>query len=648
MSKIKIFVSSRIDINSICPKNDIYVPIECGAFFDKNKKKENICIGDNTGDNISHLRQEFSEYTVMYWMWKNYKSDYYGLCHYRRYLSFNDYDLTECNNAKAPFRFGIVDSMSESNMEYAGILDETKIKNEIEKYDITVSYEYNVLDYLPNKEVKIKSVREKWEKYNSAYLSEKDFDLLLNIISKKAPDYYDEALKYMNGKKFRGFNCFVMKKNIFYEMCEFMFPIMFEFNSKVNKSNNNSSYMDRKPSYVGEWLYSIFIEHKKKEGLKIKERQLILFQDTEKEQIISYDKDSIPVVFSATYNNIPYIAASIKSIIENTDKKTKLQFIILHSGKTIDGYSNEYRENSFRLLKTMINDNKNVKLVFHNPTESLGNADIRIYGENSKEEKLYLSLLPWILPKYKKVIYCNEGVIFDCDIKDLYKEKFKAECIKASEDIFNKVCLNGFNLARKDYLNKVLNIEDKKYYSIKTVLFDLETTRKKYAKKEIVDRCCQIIDCSEENIFNSVYHGSIERLHSSWCAFDNMQYEYPVYREYIPKYIVEEREEKNNIYSIKNYNLLTLFPETYSNYIFNKYISLTPFKTNIVKNNEDIINALYEKDHELVLKSNIEKNFNLLFPMGSKRRKIINFISPPNSRRTETIKRVFTRIGAKV
>ena len=31
----------------------------------------------------------FNELTVQYWAWKNVQADYYGLCHYRRYLSFS-------------------------------------------------------------------------------------------------------------------------------------------------------------------------------------------------------------------------------------------------------------------------------------------------------------------------------------------------------------------------------------------------------------------------------------------------------------------------------------------------------------------------------------------------------------------------------
>ena len=89
MTEIKIFVSHRIDLDSNTINCPLYVPIRCGAIYDK--RNDITMIGDDTGDNISEKRLSFCELTVQYWAWKNVQADYYGLCHYRRYLSFSDY-----------------------------------------------------------------------------------------------------------------------------------------------------------------------------------------------------------------------------------------------------------------------------------------------------------------------------------------------------------------------------------------------------------------------------------------------------------------------------------------------------------------------------------------------------------------------------
>ena len=88
MSNIRIFVSHRIDIDSETVDTPVYFPVRCGAVYDEEGNSE--IQGDDTGDNISKLRMSFCEFTVQYWAWKNVDADYYGLCHYRRYLSFSD------------------------------------------------------------------------------------------------------------------------------------------------------------------------------------------------------------------------------------------------------------------------------------------------------------------------------------------------------------------------------------------------------------------------------------------------------------------------------------------------------------------------------------------------------------------------------
>ena len=48
---------------------------------------------DNTGDNIANLNPYYSEFTTMYWVWKNRQlPDVVGFYHYRRYLHIDQYD----------------------------------------------------------------------------------------------------------------------------------------------------------------------------------------------------------------------------------------------------------------------------------------------------------------------------------------------------------------------------------------------------------------------------------------------------------------------------------------------------------------------------------------------------------------------------
>ncbi len=89
LKRIKIFVSHRPEIRSYLIKNRIFINVNCGATLFPDVHRRGV-VGDNTGVNISEKGKSLNELTVQYWAWKNYDLDYYGLCHYRRYLSFSE------------------------------------------------------------------------------------------------------------------------------------------------------------------------------------------------------------------------------------------------------------------------------------------------------------------------------------------------------------------------------------------------------------------------------------------------------------------------------------------------------------------------------------------------------------------------------
>ncbi|WP_298497297.1 DUF4422 domain-containing protein, partial [uncultured Helicobacter sp.] len=96
---VKILVSYHKP--SVLFKDEVLTPIHLGRALSKEAHKDGkvsdeeyewLCenmIGDDTGENISHLNRYFNEMTGIYWAWKNYDKlgnpEYIGLCHYRRH-----------------------------------------------------------------------------------------------------------------------------------------------------------------------------------------------------------------------------------------------------------------------------------------------------------------------------------------------------------------------------------------------------------------------------------------------------------------------------------------------------------------------------------------------------------------------------------
>ena len=69
---------------------------------------------DDVGDNISSKNSNYCELTGLYWLWKNCKDDYIGICHYRRFFSKS-------------FRYGV-------------IATEEELLCKLSKYDMIVPF----------------------------------------------------------------------------------------------------------------------------------------------------------------------------------------------------------------------------------------------------------------------------------------------------------------------------------------------------------------------------------------------------------------------------------------------------------------------------------------------------------------------------
>lgn len=297
MSNIKIFVSHRIDIDSELINNPLYIPVRCGAVFDQ----ENPIgiLGDDTGDNISEKRMSFCEFTVQYWAWKNVKADYYGLCHYRRYLSFSPKHFrTDSYNMihKAVLTPGC-------KRKY-GLLNWQEMEQEICGYDMLVSERVDVRSIL-TPHGRCETVLEHWTAQDGIYLKKSSIELMFQLIDELAPQYSQSAKEYFSGPWHRGFNCYIMKKELFEQLCAFQFPILFEIERRLDTSGYTQT-MRRTPAFIGEMLYGIFVYHMETyKKLHIKELQLLFFRDTSRIQ------GQFDLIKKAFWNNMDRLLRAI-------------------------------------------------------------------------------------------------------------------------------------------------------------------------------------------------------------------------------------------------------------------------------------------------------------------------------------------------
>ncbi|HEC1753592.1 TPA: HAD-IA family hydrolase [Campylobacter lari] len=263
--KVKILVGYHKPATLI--KNEIFTPIHLGRDLATQASKDGemsqedfdwMCenmIGDNTGENISSMNRYLNELTGLYWAWKNYDKlgnpDYIGYSHYRRHFIFKQ-------NTKLPGIDGLekyfyhFDNVSEA---YLDIIDLKHIED-LKNQDIIAPEPY----LLENNELKTMTIENDFCKY----CENVDILYFLEDLFQKNPKYHEykniSELFYTNN--FYYFcNMFIMKKEIFFKYCSFLFEVIFILLEKFGKRLKETSdpVQKRTLAFVAEHITTFFI-----------------------------------------------------------------------------------------------------------------------------------------------------------------------------------------------------------------------------------------------------------------------------------------------------------------------------------------------------------------------------------------------------
>ena len=264
-------------------EDDIITPIYVGAKINKENLKY---LKDSTGDNISEKNENFCELTGMYWIWKNVDADFYGMMHYRRYLSFED--RLEYKIKRIIYVFSrlfylnsIINMLDMKELFQIKICEEEIIRKEIMKVSKNIINKIQKYDiFLPKKEIFKKSV---YEQYKNVHIVE-HLDKLLEIIASEYPEiypYYERKIK--KGNKIYPLNMFIMKKKYFFEYSEFIFDVLFKLEKKIKIPLD--TYQKRVFGFLSERMMLPFIEYlKDKKNVRVKEGIVLYLNRKEKNE----------------------------------------------------------------------------------------------------------------------------------------------------------------------------------------------------------------------------------------------------------------------------------------------------------------------------------------------------------------------------
>lgn len=226
---IKIYVCSHNDNQDLVRINQklkFLTPLQVGV--ENNSKFDNFAY-DNQGDNISHLNPYYCELTGHYWAYKNETANYYGFCHYRRFLNFN-------TNINQVYTFE-----RDINNIYSNKYNYQNAEDIIKNHDII----------LPKIEKFHTSVYNHYKNSNNHYIE--DLDLVITIINELYPDFRDITQQYINDNYLYIGNIFVMKDIYFKEYSKWLFTILTEFDLRKQSQNPRSN------GFLAERLLGIYI-----------------------------------------------------------------------------------------------------------------------------------------------------------------------------------------------------------------------------------------------------------------------------------------------------------------------------------------------------------------------------------------------------
>jgi hypothetical protein len=207
---VKIFVSYIKP--SFLFKSEVLTPIHLGRAVEKDNSKngkisdEDIawlhqnCIGDDDFEgNISNVNRRVGFLTGIYWAWKNYEKlgnpKYFGSFGYRRLLK------ADC-----------LENITEFDCILPSMVDFSKTGPTIKEHVSKLQGENTLI-------------------------------IMINTMQKICPNEITLFMEYLNFTKGYLYEIYILKKDLFFDFCEWIFPILFEL---LNISPKKYAFIDNK------------------------------------------------------------------------------------------------------------------------------------------------------------------------------------------------------------------------------------------------------------------------------------------------------------------------------------------------------------------------------------------------------------------
>ncbi len=236
------------------------------------------------------------------------------------------------------------------------------------------------------------------------HLRLKDLRHMYDILCMRHPDYRVDADAVLNGRTAAFCNMFIMKKDIFFEYNEWLFPLLDEFAEATDFSRMDVQ-TTRTVGHLSERLLNIFIAHKQRTGAhwKIKRLQCVHFASGTATVLKPLDADTRTWCrwCSADNNYVPMLTTTIYSMLKNASKDRSYDVIVLERN-----ISDENKQNIRQFFERF----PNAVIRFFDVSRYLAGFNLTTSNAHISIETYYRFIIQEALPFYSKLLY------LDCDL----------------------------------------------------------------------------------------------------------------------------------------------------------------------------------------------------------------------------------------
>ena len=625
---IKIFVCHDKNHKSLFLNNPLYNNILAGSDF-VNKNDYKNYIKDNTGDNISSKNKFYNELTVQYWMWKNVDADYYGLCHYRRYISFSK---KRYKISLGEHNLGLVTipALFDKYIDEHNLNNQELIAEEISKNDLICMEPISVKKYFPQKNMYLTYAK------MPLWHNIKDIDSALDAIKKIYPSMYDSAKYYFfKSKKCYYYNCWIMKKDLFKQFSKFLFDILFEVEKKIDYTHY-SNQLARALGLIGERLFGVFLTYIERQNkYKICHRQVLFIENTsEHPKLLPFSsKKNIPIVTICNDFYVPYFSALLASLLVHCNANNHYDFVVIEK---------DISDNNKKLLLKMIAKVKNISLRFYNPLYELNETKFYMNSNTVTENTYYRLLTPWILSNYKKAIVIDSDLVFNEDPAKLFETDIAGYYIAAAKDAVFDSWVNGMNPEIKKYAYDYMNLKNPyNYVNTGVMVMNVERIRQSFSLKEFINlNTTKPYKVREQDSMNVIFENNVKFIPIKWNFYIEVN-------DFIKKCIInsptdvyeEYKKAEANPYILHWASYPKPWVNPYINYseIWWKYSKMTPFY--------EICILRLAQNRSFYSPSFIRKLANKLAPPFTKRREFLKKLLWKSSGKRNILGKLFQKIA---